>query len=160
MKQNIVALIAGLLFGAGLIISQMIDPVRSLGFFDVAGRWDPTLLFVLGGAVGVTLIAFRFVLRQPAPFFAPKFQLPTKTTIDRPLIVGSALFGVGWAIAGYCPGPGITALIFGSWNPVLFVGSMAVGSFLYSRVSNRVANQITEPSSATTETSRTMEIAS
>lgn len=113
-----------------------IDPRRVLDFLDVAGTWDPTLLFVLGGAVGVTIVAFRFVLRQSSPFAAPVFQLPTKNDIDRPLLVGSALFGVGWGIAGYCPGPGITSLILGSWNPILFVLAMVMGSFLYIRLAD------------------------
>ncbi|MBV7339500.1 YeeE/YedE family protein [Chloroflexi bacterium TSY] len=155
MKQNMIALIAGLLFGFGLALSQMIDPRRVLGLLDVAGTWDPTLLFVLGGAAGVTIVAFRFVLRQSAPFSAPVFQLPTKNDIDRPLLVGSALFGVGWGIAGYCPGPGITSLVLGSWNPVLFVFAMVVGSFFYSRIANwtskpQLAHARTSDSSATT----------
>jgi len=141
MKQNITALVAGLLFGLGLAISQMIDPARVLGFLDVAGVWDPTLIFVLGGAVGVTVVAFRFVLRQQNPFLALTFRLPNKTEIDRPLILGSALFGIGWGISGYCPGPGITALVLGSWNSVLFVIALAVGSFLYSRFMDPTANQ-------------------
>lgn len=142
MKQNIIALLAGLLFGLGLAISQMTDPARVLGFLDVAGTWDPTLIFVLGGAVGITVLAFRFILRQEGPFFAPTFRLPTKTDIDRPLVYGSALFGIGWGIAGYCPGPGITALVLGSWNPILFVISLVAGSFLYSRFMNQTANQL------------------
>jgi len=141
MKQNITALVAGLLFGLGLAISQMIDPARVLGFLDVAGVWDPTLIFVLGGAVGVAVVAFRFVLRQQNPFLALTFRLPNKTEIDRPLILGSALFGIGWGISGYCPGPGITALVLGSWNSVLFVIALAVGSFLYSRFMDPTANQ-------------------
>lgn len=134
MKQTIIALIAGLLFGLGLAISQMIDPNRVLGFLDVAGVWDPTLIFVLGGAVGVTLITFRYILRQPHPLFAAGFQLPTKQDVDAPLIIGSALFGIGWGISGFCPGPGITALMLGAWNPLLFVVAMVAGSYLYSRV--------------------------
>lgn len=152
MKQNLIALVAGLLFGLGLSISQMVDPARVLGFLDVAGTWDPTLLFVLGGAVGVTVISFRFILRQPTPFFASKFSLPTKTDIDRPLIVGSALFGIGWGIAGYCPGPGITALVLGAWNPLLFVISLIVGSLVYNQLFDRAPTQ-GEISDATKETS-------
>ncbi len=137
MRQNTIALTVGLLFGFGLALSQMIDPARVLGFLDVAGTWDPTLLFVLGGAVGVTVIAFRFILRRPAPFHAPRYYLPTRQNIDPLLIGGSTLFGIGWGIAGFCPGPGITSLVLGSWNPVLFVISLVVGSFVYSRVANR-----------------------
>ena len=131
MKQKLIALLSGLLFGFGLSLSQMIDRDRVLGFLDVSGDWDPTLLFVLGGAVGVTAIAFRFVLRLPRPIFGSKFYLPTKKDIDLPLILGTAIFGIGWGIAGYCPGPGITALVLGIPNPVLFVIAFILGSFIY-----------------------------
>lgn len=131
MKENLLALLSGLLFGLGLGLSQMIDRDRVLGFLDVKGVWDPTLLFVLGGAVTVTVIAFRFVLRRSQPILASQFHLPTKKDIDKPLIIGSALFGVGWGIAGYCPGPGITALVLGIWNPVLFMVAFIVGSLSY-----------------------------
>lgn len=136
MKQNLIAAFAGLLFGLGLALSQMTDPARVLGFLDLAGIWDPTLIFVLGGAVGITVVTFRFILRRANPYFAPAFRLPTKTDIDRPLIVGAGLFGIGWGIAGYCPGPGITALVQGIWNPILFVTALFVGSFLYDRFTN------------------------
>ena len=131
MKQKLIALLSGLLFGFGLSLSQMIDRDRVLGFLDVSGDWDSTLLFVLGGAVGVTIIAFRFVLRLPQPIFADKFYLPTRKDIDLPLILGAAIFGIGWGIAGYCPGPGITALVLGITNPVLFVIAFVVGSLAY-----------------------------
>jgi uncharacterized protein len=135
MKSNWIylwiSLLAGLLFGLGLGISQMIDRDRVLGFLDVSGVWDPTLVFVLAGAVTVTVIAFRFVLRRPHPILADTFQLPTKKEIDRPLIVGAVLFGIGWGIAGYCPGPGIVALVLGIWNPVLFAIAFIVGSLTY-----------------------------
>jgi hypothetical protein len=137
MKQNLMAIVAGIVFGLGLGLSQMIDRDRVLGFLDVAGTWDPTLLFVLGGAVTVTVIAFRFVLRQPHPWFANKFYLPTRKDIDRPLILGAAIFGVGWGIAGYCPGPGIVALVLGVWNPVLFVIAMVIGSLTYQAYHRR-----------------------
>ncbi len=128
MKNHFIALLSGGLFGFGLGLSQMIDRDRVLAFLDVAGAWDPTLLFVLGGAVGVTVIAFRFVLRRSRPLFADQFVLPSKREPDLPLIMGAALFGIGWGIAGYCPGPAITALVLGSWNPVLFLLAMIVGS--------------------------------
>ncbi|MGI0493667.1 DUF6691 family protein [Alkalinema pantanalense CENA528] len=140
VKQNGIALLAGILFGLGLGLSQMIDRNRVLGFLDIAGRWDPTLLFVLGGAVSVTIVAFRFVLRLPHPWFAEKFYLPTKREIDLPLVLGAAIFGVGWGIAGYCPGPGITAWVLGSWNPMLFMLSFVVGSFAYKWFSTIVNN--------------------
>ncbi len=103
MKENLMALLAGLLFSLGLGLSQMIDRDRILDFLDVSGVWNPTLLFVLAGAVTVTVIAFRFVLRRSQPLLVDKFHLPTKKDIDTPLIIGAAIFGVGWGIAGYCP---------------------------------------------------------
>lgn len=135
-KTNLIAFIAGILFGLGLGISQMIDRNRVLGFLDIKGVWDPTLLFVLGGAVGVTLIAFRFVLRLPHPFFDNQFYLPTQKQIDMPLVVGAAIFGIGWGISGYCPGPSLTALVLGSWNPVLFLVAAIAGSLTYKWVSS------------------------
>jgi uncharacterized membrane protein YedE/YeeE len=130
LKQNVIALFSGILFGFGLGLSQMIDRDRVLGFLDLAGKWDPTLLFVLGGAVGVTLISFRYVLRQPHPLLTRKFYLPSKKTIDLPLILGAAIFGIGWGITGYCPGPGITALVLGIFNPVFFLIAMLLGSWI------------------------------
>ena len=135
MKQNLVAVIAGLLFGLGLSLAQMVDRSRVLGFLDVTGNWDSTLLFVLGGAVGVTVIAFRFVLRLTKPLYEEKFYLPKQQNIDLSLVLGTAIFGIGWGISGYCPGPAITGLIFGSWNPVLFVLATIVGSLIYGYLS-------------------------
>jgi len=132
MKQSIVALFAGIIFGLGLSISQMTDRARVLGFLDITGVWDPTLMFVLGGAVGVTVIAFRFILRRPQPFIAPKFQLPPNNSLDRQLLAGSALFGIGWGIAGYCPGPGVTSLVQANGNPLLFIIA-AIGGILVHR---------------------------
>ncbi len=131
MKQNLIALGSGILFGLGLSISQMIDRDRVLGFLDITGNWDPTLLFVLTGAVTVTIITFRFVLRLPQPIFSSKFYLPTRKDIDFPLVLGAAIFGIGWGIGGYCPGPGITAFVLGIWNPVLFMIAFIFGSLSY-----------------------------
>lgn len=131
--QNLVALLSGLMFGLGLGLSQMIDPQRVLGFLDVAGDWDPSLIFVLGGAVGVTVVAFRLVLRRSQPLFAEGFRLPTRTDIDRPLVLGAVLFGLGWGLGGYCPGPAIAALPLGGWNPVFFLVGLASGSLAYGR---------------------------
>jgi uncharacterized membrane protein YedE/YeeE len=132
MPRNIVALIAGILFGFGLGLSQMVDRERVLGFLDVTGVWDPTLLFVLGGAVGVTVISFRFILRLSHPLLDQKFYLPTKKDLDFPLVAGAVIFGIGWGIAGYCPGPAITALVQGILNPVIFIIALIVGSFTYN----------------------------
>lgn len=137
MKEQLIALLSGLLFGLGLGLSQMIDRDRVLGFLDVAGAWDSTLLFVLSGAVLVTVIAFRFVLRRSQPIFADRFHLPTKKDTDKSLVIGAAIFGIGWGICGYCPGPGITALVLGNWNPILFVLAFIGGSLTYQNLSEK-----------------------
>lgn len=102
--------VAGLLFSLGLAVSGMTDPARVVGFLDVAGDWDPTLMFVLGGAVMTTFIGYRFVLKQPAPMLAGRFELPSRRDLDTKLLGGAALFGVGWGLSGYCPGPAIASL--------------------------------------------------
>lgn len=128
---QISAFATGLLFGVGLWLAQMTDPGRVLGFLDVTGAWDPSLMFVLGGAVGVTLVAFRRVLRWRRPVFAAAFDVPTRRRIDRDLVLGSALFGVGWGVGGYCPGPALASLATGGIEVVVFVIAMVVGGFAY-----------------------------
>lgn len=129
--------IAGLLFGIGLALSEMTDPGRVTGFLDVAGRWDPTLLFVMGGALAVTLPAFHFVQKLPGPLFAEKFQLPTKKELEWPLIAGAALFGAGWGIAGFCPGPALAALVTGMPEVLLFIAAMVAGQLLATALERR-----------------------
>lgn len=136
VRQGMVAVGSGILFGLGLALSQMIDPQRVLGFLDVAGDWDPTLAFVMGGAVLVTVVAFRFILKRPHPLFSERFYLPTRRDIDAPLLLGAAIFGIGWGIGGYCPGPALTSLVLGGLNPLLFIAAMVAGSLTqkgYSR---------------------------
>jgi uncharacterized membrane protein YedE/YeeE len=131
--RNASALAAGLLFGLGLAISQMVNPKKVLDFLDVAGNWDPSLALVLGGAVGVSMLAFRWVTKRKQPMFESEFHLPKMTKVDRRLLVGSAIFGTGWGIGGYCPGPGIAALSAASVEALVFVAGMALGSLLYQR---------------------------
>lgn len=133
MIRNVVALLAGLVFGLGLWISGMTDPARVLGFLDVTGAWDPTLVFVLGGAVGVTVIAFRFVLARKRPLLDHHFALPHARPIDRALLIGSALFGIGWGITGYCPGPAISSLATATTGVLAFVLAMIAGGLLARR---------------------------
>lgn len=121
------AWITGLVFGSGIAISGMIDPAKVLNFFDLAGTWDPSLAFVMGGAMVITFIGYRLVLRRQAPLFEPRFQVPTASVIDMRLVGGSALFGIGWGIAGFCPGAAIPALGTGRWEVVLFLVSVAAG---------------------------------
>jgi uncharacterized protein len=132
--RNASALAAGLLFGLGLAISQMVNPEKVLGFLDVAGDWDPSLALVMGGAVGVAMLAFRFVLKRGKPMFESEFHLPRMTKVDRRVLLGSAVFGLGWGLGGYCPGPGIASLSAGSVEALVFVAGMALGSVLYQRV--------------------------
>ncbi len=137
MRENLVALGTGTLFGLGLGISQMIDRERVLGFLDITGNWDPTLAFVMGGAVLVTLITFRFVLKQPHPVFGSKFYVPTLKEVDRKLLIGAAIFGIGWGIGGYCPGPAIASIPLGMANTFVFLVAMVVGSVIYQVLSPR-----------------------
>jgi uncharacterized membrane protein YedE/YeeE len=128
------ALGAGALFGLGLAMSGMTDPRRVLGFLDLAGAFDPTLLFVLGGAVTTTLVSFRFVLRRGNPVLADTFHLSALKGVDRTLLGGSALFGVGWGIAGYCPGPALAGLGIASVEAAWFVPAMIAGMILHRLV--------------------------
>jgi len=133
MHKAAVGLGSGLIFGLGLVISGMVDPQRVLGFLDVAGTWDPTLAFVMGGALIVTFVGYRWVLKRPAPLGAPRFQLPTKTDIDARLVAGAAIFGAGWGLGGYCPGPALSALTVGGLPTLVFVVSMFAGMLLARR---------------------------
>ena len=130
MMQPLVSLIAGLVFGLSLAIAEMTNPLKVLAFLDLAGDWDPSLAFVMGGAVAVTAVAFRFILRRPVPFYGERFHLPTLTQIDRKLLTGAALFGIGWGLAGYCPGPALATMLLGNSEVWLFVPSMLVGGAL------------------------------
>lgn len=140
-QQMVVTLVSGLLFGLGLGFSQMIDPEKVIGFLDLTGNWDPTLAFVMGGAVLVTVITFRFIFKRPTPVLNGKFYIPTRKDIDKPLLIGAALFGIGWGIGGYCPGPAITALVLGGANPVLFLVAMVAGSLTYQWFSTPKGSQ-------------------
>jgi uncharacterized membrane protein YedE/YeeE len=130
VRKVLSALGAGFLFGIGLWVSGMANPKKVLGFLDVAGDWDASLMLVMGGAVAVTAIAFRFVLARPKPLFAEKFHVPDRKSVDVPLVAGAALFGIGWGIAGYCPGPALTALTTLSAESMVFVAAMIAGGLL------------------------------
>ena len=131
MNRNLSALLAGLVFGSGIAISGMANPAKVLNFFDPLGTWDPSLAFVMGGALLTTFIGYRVIFgRRQAPLFDTKFHLPTSRTIDARLIGGSALFGVGWGITGFCPGGAIPALGFAPWPTALFLIAMGAGILL------------------------------
>jgi uncharacterized membrane protein YedE/YeeE len=112
----------------------MVDPAKVIGFLDIAGAWDPTLAFVMGGALVVAIPAFRPVLKRPRPLLAEGFALPTKKDVDAPLLAGAAIFGVGWGLGGFCPGPAVTALASGLVPVFAFVAAMVVGMALHKRI--------------------------
>jgi len=129
MRQISVFLI-GLLFGTGLIVSGMINPAKVTGFLDLFGQWDPSLAFVMAGAVLVTSLGYRFVLKRDRPHFAISFSLPTRTEIDAPLLLGPTLFGMGWGLVGLCPGPALAALTASPKTTWVFFLSMLLGMYL------------------------------
>ena len=129
-----IALFAGVIFGAGLLISGMMDPEKVIGFLDLFGDWDPSLIFVMGSALVVTIPAFRLIFRKTCPVFNDRFTLPIKTQIDTSLVVGAAIFGIGWGLYGYCPGPAIASLSALNQPALLFVPSMVIGMFVADRV--------------------------
>lgn len=138
--MNVVsALFCGLLFGFGLALSGMTDTAKVTGFLDLFGNWVPDLAFVMGGAVAVTLITFRFVLRRGGPLFDHSFVLPSAQHVDARLLLGATIFGVGWGLYGYCPGPAIAALAYLDWQAGLFVVSMIAGMWLAGRSSGPAA---------------------
>lgn len=144
--QSLVSLIAGTLFGAGLVVGGMTDPGKVIGFLDLAGQWDPSLAFVMGAALCVTLPVFQVVVRRRSrPLLGPRFFLPTKTDLDPALLGGSVLFGIGWGIAGFCPGPAIANLVSGAPEVLAFVVAMIAGMWLRDRVAALSAGNTTSP---------------
>jgi|TARA_R110002096_G_scaffold246654_3_gene438887 uncharacterized membrane protein YedE/YeeE len=131
MSKILSALFAGSVFGVGLSLSAMVDPNKIINFLDITGHWDPSLLFVLGGAVMVTLVLYRFIFAQGKPVFDNDFQLPSVLKIDAKLLMGSSLFGIGWGLIGYCPGPVVASLGFGLEEPFIVVGSLLAGMLLH-----------------------------
>jgi uncharacterized membrane protein YedE/YeeE len=134
MKANAAAFGAGSLFAIGLAISGMTKPSKVIGFLDVAGAWDASLALVMVGAIAVHLVAQRLVVRRRSPLFDVRFHLPTRRDIDPRLVLGAAIFGVGWGLAGFCPGPGIVAGASGVSQAVLFVSGMLLGTVLHHLV--------------------------
>ena len=132
------ALIAGILFGLGLTLSGMSDPAKVLGFLNIAGDWVPDLIFVMGGAVVVTLIFTPLVMKRARPLLADSFSLPTTQTLDKRLVSGAVLFGVGWGLSGYCPGPAVVSLLYGYESTIVFCLAMLAGMSIEGRVSKRL----------------------
>lgn len=131
MRQIVSALVAGVVFGLGLAVSGMTQADKVIGFLDLADAWDPSLAFVMVGAIGVHLVLFRLILRRSSPLFAERFGIPDRTDIDARLVGGASLFGVGWAIGGYCPGPGLVSVVSGAPNALAFVLSLVGGMVLF-----------------------------
>ena len=140
--KNLVTLVSGLLFGFGLLLSGMANPAKVQNFLDLFGTWDPSLAFVMGGAIAVTMPGFWLVTRRSKALFNTVFHLPTRTDFDMRLIAGSAIFGIGWGLGGFCPGPAVTALPLAAEGTLIFVATMLTGmaasKYLLNRQDNRV----------------------
>ncbi|HSP85716.1 MAG TPA: DUF6691 family protein [Psychrobacter sp.] len=131
MLKNIIGLLAGLLFGIGLLISGMTDPVKVQGFLDVFGAWDISLALVMGGGLIVAIVGVQLAKRQQTSWIGTSIDMPTKTTINKNLLIGAMLFGIGWGLVGICPGPGIVLLGTGQWQAYVFIPAMIVGMLVY-----------------------------
>lgn len=131
MLKNIIGLLAGLLFGFGLLISGMTDPVKVQGFLDVFGAWDISLALVMGGGLMVAIVGVQLAKRQGNSWIGTLIEMPTKTTINKKLLIGAMLFGIGWGLVGICPGPGIVLLGTGQWQAYVFIPAMIIGMLLY-----------------------------
>jgi uncharacterized membrane protein YedE/YeeE len=136
--RNFFSLFSGILFGLGLAISGMVNPDKVIGFLDVAGKWDPSLALVMGGALLITAFSFHWILKRPAPIFSDLFHLPTKKDLDSRLINGAAIFGIGWGLAGLCPGPALASIGYLDKNLLIFVLALVVGSSLANGLFLRV----------------------
>ena len=131
------SLLAGLVFGVGLIVSGMANPAKVLGFLDLTGAWDPSLALVMAGAIGISFFAFLFAKKRSRSLMGADMKLPTGRSIDRRLVIGSTLFGIGWGVAGFCPGPGLVALGMGEVKALIFVAAMLAGMAVFELFENR-----------------------
>lgn len=131
MIKNLSTLFCGTLFGLGLVISQMVNPMKVLAFLDIAGHWDPSLALVMASALITLGLAHKLILRRPAPILEQSFHLPDATHIDVRLLIGAALFGIGWGLSGFCPGAAIAAIGYGQAKALLFMLAMCVGIWLF-----------------------------
>lgn len=138
VPKTFAALVCGIIFGLGLAISGMIDPAKVVGFLDVAGNWDPTLAFVMVGALLVAVPGYRAILGRRRPVLTNAFSLPTKSRLDGTLLGGSALFGVGWGLVGFCPGPAVAAIVTGLPAVLGFVAAMLAGMALHAWISGEL----------------------
>lgn len=141
MKNAIAAFVVGFIFAIGLGISGMTQPQKVIGFMDLFGSWDPSLVFVMGGAVIVHFVTYKLIRKRNTPLLAATWQVPTKTEITPALVIGSILFGIGWGLGGFCPGPAVTSLMSFESRPVIFVVSMLVGMILFKMVDKKLKIQ-------------------
>lgn len=139
MKNNISAWIVGFVFALGLGISGMTDPKKVIGFLNVFGNWDPSLIFVMMGSIAVHFVTYRWIRRRSLPLFSNQWHVPQKSQITPSLMIGSLIFGIGWGLAGYCPGPALTSLAFFQLPPFVFVASMLAGMFLFKLVDQKLS---------------------
>ncbi len=137
LKKNISAMIAGLLFGLGLILSGMSNPDKVIGFLDIAGQWDPSLMLVMVGAISVSYFAFKHAKKRTRSYLNETIQLPISQQIDKPLLFGAVLFGVGWGLLGICPGPALAILTVGGYKILLFILAMLMGMELHRLLKNK-----------------------
>jgi uncharacterized membrane protein YedE/YeeE len=133
--------VAGVLFGVGLLVSGMTDPNKVLGFLDVLGAWDPSLVWVMVGAIGVHFMAYRLIRRRSAPLFDDSFRVPTRRDLDAKLLLGAAVFGVGWGLGGYCPGPSLVALASLGSGVMVFVVGLLIGTLVVAKLEARVSQR-------------------
>ena len=131
MRNFFPGLIVGVIFGAGLALSDMVNPARVQAFLDLAGAWDPTLMFVMGAALVPSAIAYIIRRRMTRPLLGERFSIPESRTLDRQLLVGAAMFGIGWGLVGFCPGPAVAGMVLGAWQPWLFVVAMLAGMMMH-----------------------------
>lgn len=136
MKNVVTSFIVGFIFAVGLGISGMTQPQKVVGFLDIFGNWNPSLMFVMVGAILVHAIAYRFIRRRPSPLLAADWHVPSKNEVTPSLIIGSVIFGVGWGLGGFCPGPAVTSLASFRLEPIIFVISMLIGMWLF-RIFNK-----------------------
>lgn len=141
MKNSIAALIVGFVFAIGLGLSGMTQPQKVIGFLDIFGNWNPSLIFVMMGAIAVHFVTFRFIMKRSSPLLSTQWHVPTKNEVTPSLVIGGAIFGVGWALGGFCPGPAVTSLATLDETPVLFIVSMLVGMALFKLVDKKLKLQ-------------------
>lgn len=132
--QLLTAFVTGLIFGLGLILSEMTNPAKIIGFLDIFGNWDPSLVLVMLGAITVSAVSFKLTKSRQQSFFGQQIKLPKSSKIDYRLITGSLIFGVGWGLAGYCPGPALTSVLLGGYQPLIFAISMLIGMGVFEVV--------------------------